>query len=123
MQIALKNLMAGTEGAKQTNRSDRQAVTASASKSLPLFEENLELREALHETPDVRAEKMARARALVADPNYPSPEQIRQVASLLAANWDQENSFTTGLRGCTRQSLAQAKGLVKAAALTLHRDN
>ncbi len=36
---------------------------------------------------DVRAEMVARGKALIADPNYPSPEQIEKIASLLAAKW------------------------------------
>ena len=38
----------------------------------------------LSEVPDVRAEAVARGRALVADPNYPSKEHMRRVAHLLA---------------------------------------
>ncbi len=33
---------------------------------------------------DVRAEKIAKAAALVADPNYPSPAQLSKLAGLLA---------------------------------------
>lgn len=33
---------------------------------------------------DVRPEKIARAAALVADPNYPSPAQLSKLAGLLA---------------------------------------
>ena len=39
---------------------------------------------ALHEIPEVRADAVARARALVQDPSYPSPEILRRVAFLLA---------------------------------------
>ena len=40
----------------------------------------------LASTPDVRASEVARGRALIADPNYPSREQIRKIAlGLLAA--------------------------------------
>lgn len=37
--------------------------------------------------PEVRAEMVARGRALVANPNYPSKDQIGKIATLLAANW------------------------------------
>jgi hypothetical protein len=36
------------------------------------------------------ANEVARAKALVADPNYPSPEQMEKVAGVLAANWPRE---------------------------------
>ena len=38
----------------------------------------------LRNIPEVRASAVARARALVQDPSYPSPEILRRVASLLA---------------------------------------
>jgi hypothetical protein len=40
--------------------------------------------EALAETPDVRADKVARGKALIADPNYPSKDQMKRIAGLLA---------------------------------------
>lgn len=48
--------------------------------------------QALTKTPDVRAENVARGKALIADPNYPSQEQIKKIANLLAANWERANS-------------------------------
>ena len=39
---------------------------------------------ALRKIPDVRADEVARARALVQDPSYPLPEILRQIAFLLA---------------------------------------
>ena len=41
----------------------------------------------------VRPEKIARGKALVADPNYPSPRHIRQIARLFAANWNGEDDL------------------------------
>jgi hypothetical protein len=38
----------------------------------------------LGEVPDVRAEMIARGKALIADPNYPSREHMKRVAQLLA---------------------------------------
>ena len=38
-------------------------------------------------TAEVRAEAVARGRALVADPNWPSKAQMRQLAGVLAARW------------------------------------
>lgn len=42
--------------------------------------------------PAVRAEKVARARDLVADPNYPSKEILQSVAGLLADRLGAEDS-------------------------------
>jgi hypothetical protein len=39
---------------------------------------------ALKATPDVRAEQVARAKALVRDPGYPSDKVVHRVAELLA---------------------------------------
>lgn len=45
--------------------------------------------------PDVRAEMVARGKALIADPNYPSATQIKKIAGVLAANWTQKDASTT----------------------------
>lgn len=42
------------------------------------------LHEALEQTPVVRADKVAQAKALVANPNYPGDTLINQVAGVLA---------------------------------------
>ena len=42
------------------------------------------LNAALKATPDVRAEQVARARALIRDPGYPSDQVVYQVAKVLA---------------------------------------
>jgi hypothetical protein len=39
----------------------------------------------LSETADVRADAVARGRALIANPNYPSRQQLHSVARLLAS--------------------------------------
>ena len=49
--------------------------------------ESRRLDQALAKTAEVRADQVARARALVADPNYPSHEQLGKIADVLAANW------------------------------------
>jgi len=49
------------------------------------------LDQVLANTADVRADQVARAKALVADPNYPSAQQLEKVAGLLAAKWRREN--------------------------------
>ena len=58
--------------------------------SAPDFEESTRLKEALNNTADARAEQVAKAKALVADPNYPSKEQLEKLAGLLADNWPTE---------------------------------
>lgn len=60
--------------------------------ALPGFEQSRSLEAVLNEVPDVRAEAVARGKALVADPNYPSQEQIKKVSHLLAAHLSQLDS-------------------------------
>ncbi|HEY1171413.1 MAG TPA: hypothetical protein VGH19_08605 [Verrucomicrobiae bacterium] len=43
------------------------------------------------QTPDVRADVIARAKKLVADPAYPPTETIRKIANLLAVNLENGN--------------------------------
>lgn len=50
------------------------------------FESSANLASALSNAPDSRADVIARAEKLVADPSYPPPETIRRIANLLAAN-------------------------------------
>ena len=45
----------------------------------------------LSKLPDVRMATIMRGKALIADPNYPSQEQIRKIAKLLARKLEQEN--------------------------------
>ena len=42
---------------------------------------------ALANTPDVRASEVARGKMLIADPNYPSRDQIRHVARVIVKTW------------------------------------
>ena len=46
------------------------------------------LRSELQRQPEVRPEAVARARALLADPNYPSPQVLRKVAEQILASPD-----------------------------------
>ena len=41
---------------------------------------------------EVRRDKVARAKKLLEDANYPSPEVIRSVAGLLARDWDKRKN-------------------------------
>jgi len=56
------------------------------------FEGSSALNNALEQTPDVRADVVARARALVGTTSYPSVETINKVAVLLAAKLDEQNT-------------------------------
>ena len=51
------------------------------------FEAAKHLNQALTGTPDVRADKVARAKELLADPNYPPRELLDNISSLLANRW------------------------------------
>ena len=46
------------------------------------------LKEALQSQPEIRAEVVARARALAADPSYPSPAILRQVGAAILGSPD-----------------------------------
>ena len=43
--------------------------------------------QALESVADVRGDVVARGKALIADPNYPSKQQLRAVARVLARKW------------------------------------
>jgi len=58
-------------------------------------------REALANTPDVRAANIARGKALIANPDYPSKDQIGQIANLLAANLRGGSSGRNNVSGIT----------------------
>ena len=63
---------AGAKSADNNGDSEVSFETTQLAKSLP------------KPTAEVRPEKIARAAALVADPNYPSPAQLAKLAGLLA---------------------------------------
>jgi hypothetical protein len=43
-------------------------------------------------TPEIRPDKVQRARELLKDPNYPGPEILEEIGELLAAEWDNRPS-------------------------------
>jgi hypothetical protein len=49
-----------------------------------IFSEVEKLQRSLAQVPEVRADKVALAKALIADKNYPSPEATQELADLLA---------------------------------------
>jgi 2,4-dienoyl-CoA reductase-like NADH-dependent reductase (Old Yellow Enzyme family) len=50
------------------------------------FARSRSLEMSLAEVPDVRASAVARGRALIADPNYPSKAQVKKIARVLVAS-------------------------------------
>ena len=50
------------------------------------FDRRPSLEMSLAEVPDVRASAVARGRALIADPNYPSKAQLKKIARALVAS-------------------------------------
>ena len=80
MRIERENLMAVIENTREFSRANQPFARCAS------FCSRRHLEPELANTPDVRAEEVARGKALVADPNYPSKEQLRKVASVLAAN-------------------------------------
>jgi hypothetical protein len=62
------------------------ARRATAEQTASVFPESDRLHQVLANTPMVRSEQVARAKTLIADPNYPSPQQLGQIAGLLARN-------------------------------------
>ncbi|HTD68016.1 MAG TPA: hypothetical protein VK846_15940 [Candidatus Limnocylindria bacterium] len=61
--------------------------TRQSSHSLTSLDASSRIEEAKMAAPDARAEEVARGKALIADPNYPSQEQVQRISSLLAAHW------------------------------------
>lgn len=53
-----------------------------------VLDESRALEARFSDAPEVRPDVVARARALVADPQYPPAETIRKIANLLAINFD-----------------------------------
>jgi hypothetical protein len=51
------------------------------------FASSCSLEMSLAAVPDVRASEVARGKALIADPNYPSRQQLRSVARVLVKQW------------------------------------
>jgi hypothetical protein len=78
------NFSAGGVGG--TTAPGRSAPPAKAAAAPDYFAGSSALTQALQNQPDSRPDAVARAKDLIADPNYPSPAALRQVASLLAGN-------------------------------------
>ncbi len=61
------------------------APAAAPEQSTVDFAASSQLLEKLQQLPDVRADKIAAAKALVNDPNYPSPAVLEKVADAISA--------------------------------------
>ena len=83
MEVNTSLSTGGVGGITPPNRSKPPAKPAAGPES---FGSSSALEEALQNLPASRAEAVAQARALLADPNYPSPGTLRQVSNLLAQN-------------------------------------
>ena len=68
----------------RNNRKSGNIISRASGDVMPLSGENPDLKQKLDTKPDVRADKVARGKALIADPDYPSQETMRKVAGLLA---------------------------------------
>ncbi len=80
-----------SEGFVPPARSKPETVKAPANRSAEdVFkpEQNERLMNLLQAEPDARPEAVARARALIADPSYPSPDQLEQVVRGLLTKAD-----------------------------------
>lgn len=76
----LKNLDA-VKGGPVARPAQPEATTATEDVAL---ENSRALTQALHQTPESRADKVRRASELVGQPDYPPPETIRKISHLLA---------------------------------------
>ena len=81
MKIEANNLSLPASNLRPT----RRALAPATDFDLADVTTSRRLQAALRDVPDVRADAVARGRALVADPNYPSQEQIKAMAKVLAA--------------------------------------
>ena len=70
---------------RENVRSLSRTVQPHSSHTLSGFSHSRSLEMSLAAVPDVRASEVARGKALVADPSYPSKAQIKQIARVLVA--------------------------------------
>ena len=80
MRVNAKNEVARTEG----NPSAKAPRKAAAGTDKVDLKSTDNLHAALNATPEIRADKVAKAKQLVQDPNYPSAKVLSQVAKTLA---------------------------------------
>jgi 2,4-dienoyl-CoA reductase-like NADH-dependent reductase (Old Yellow Enzyme family) len=71
------------QSASRVTRPSKAAAAANAGTD---FAASTKLAEKLAVTPEVRADAVARAKALIADPNYPNTATVQKIAQRLAEN-------------------------------------
>ena len=81
MEVSTNFSASGVGGITPQKRSAPAAKAAAAPDS---FANSSALEEAVKNLPASRPEAVAQARDLIADPNYPSAETLRQISHLLA---------------------------------------
>ena len=69
----------------------RQPAKAKSSTDNVSLGESAAVDSALQSAPNSRPEAVERARTLIDDPSYPSPETIKSVSTLLAYHLDSDN--------------------------------
>ena len=69
----------------QDFQTTRRALSPATDFDLADVKAGRRLHSALRDTPDLRADAVARGKALIADPNYPSMAQVKAMAKVLAA--------------------------------------
>ena len=82
------NTNSGVTGVGGPVSPKRPAPAASKAPEAPSFAGATELETALKSAPDSRPEAVDRARELLNDASYPSPDTLKKISGLLAANSD-----------------------------------
>lgn len=67
-----------------TTRAEKKSAAAKSSAPQTDFTASAKLALKLAATPETRADQVARAKALIADPNYPDAKTVRAIARKLA---------------------------------------
>jgi hypothetical protein len=80
------NTSYGTSGVGGITPPNRPTPSAQPTGATDSFTSTSALDEALQALPASRPDAVAQAKALIADPNYPSASTMRQVSNLLAEN-------------------------------------
>ncbi len=84
MRVDANNSYPGVTGISRRSKS-RETQAAPEAQDSPCTNEAERLKRSL-ETPDIRADKVARAKALVSEPSYPQDSVLSRVADVLSKN-------------------------------------
>ena len=88
----------------RNNRKSGNIIGRASGQVSPLSDEARDLKQKLDTKPDIRADKVARGKALIADPNYPSKETMRNVAGLLAKKLAGRDKLVDSSAGSTNRA-------------------